>query len=44
MIAEQYKNMLQAKSVIRELFQYATDRGKEIGYENVFQFRRNLRM
>lgn len=38
MIAEQYKNMLQAKSVIRELFQYATDRGKEIGYENVFDY------
>lgn len=38
MISEQYKNMLQAKSVIRELFQYATDRGKEIGYENVFDY------
>ncbi|MDO4295144.1 MAG: pyridoxal phosphate-dependent aminotransferase [bacterium] len=38
MIANQYKEMLQAKSVIRELFQYATDRGKEIGYENVYDY------
>lgn len=38
MIAEKYKEMLGAKSVIRELFQYATDRGKEIGYENVFDY------
>lgn len=38
MIAENYKEMLNAKSVIRELFQYATDRGQEIGYENVFDY------
>ena len=30
--------MLGAKSVIRELSEYATARGKEIGYENVFDF------
>jgi aspartate aminotransferase len=38
MINQQYKEMLGAKSVIRELSEYATARGKEIGYENVFDF------
>jgi aspartate aminotransferase len=38
MINETYKNMLGAKSVIRELSEYATKRGNEIGYENVFDF------
>ena len=38
MINQEYKNMLGAKSVIRELSEYATARGKEIGYENVFDF------
>ena len=38
MINESYKSMLGAKSVIRELSEYATARGKEIGYENVFDF------
>ncbi len=38
MINRQYKEMLGAKSVIRELSEYATARGKEIGYENVFDF------
>ena len=38
MINQQYKDMLSAKSVIRELSEYATARGKEIGYENVFDF------
>lgn len=38
MINEQYKAMLGAKSVIRELSEYATARGAEIGYENVFDF------
>ena len=38
MINETYKNMLGAKSVIRELSEYATSRGNEIGYENVFDF------
>ena len=36
MINEQYKAMLGGKSIIRELSEYATERGKEIGYENVF--------
>ena len=38
MINEQYKAMLSGKSVIRELSEYATARGKEIGYENVFDY------
>ena len=38
MISEQYKAMLGGKSVIRELSEYATARGKEIGYENVFDY------
>ncbi len=38
MIAAKYKDMLSAKSVIRELSEYATARGKEIGYENVFDY------
>jgi len=38
MIAKHYKEMLNGKSVIRELFGYATERAKEIGEENVFNF------
>lgn len=38
MINEQYKKMLQGKSVIRQLSEFATERGKEIGYENVFDY------
>lgn len=38
MINETYKNMLKAKSVIRQLSEFATERGKEIGYENVFDY------
>lgn len=38
MINEHYLEMLGHKSVIRELAEYATARGKEIGYENVFDF------
>ncbi len=38
MIAEQYREMLSAKSVIREMSQYATKRGEEIGYANVFDY------
>lgn len=38
MVNEFYKNMLKGKSIIRELSEYATERGKEIGYENVFDF------
>ena len=38
MINEQYKQMLGGKSVIRQLSEFATARGKEIGYENVFDY------
>ncbi len=38
MIVQQYKKMLEGKSVIRELSEFAAERGKEIGYENVFDF------
>ena len=38
MINEQYREMLGKKSVIRELSEAATERGKEIGYENVFDY------
>ncbi|MDC7301814.1 pyridoxal phosphate-dependent aminotransferase [Agathobacter ruminis] len=38
MINESYKQMLTQKSVIRELSEYATARGKEIGYENVYDY------
>ena len=40
MLAGHYEKMLQNKSVIRELSEFATARGKEIGYENVFDFSR----
>lgn len=38
MINEQYKKMLTEKSVIRQLSEAAAARGKEIGYENVFDY------
>ena len=38
MINEQYKAMLGGKSVIRTLSEYATQRGAEIGYDNVFDY------
>lgn len=38
MVNEFYKSMLTGKSIIRELSEYATERGKEIGYENVFDY------
>lgn len=38
MINKYYKSMLQGKSIIRELSEYATARGQEIGYENVFDY------
>lgn len=38
MIAKQYKEMLNGKSVIRTLSEFATERGREIGYENVFDY------
>ena len=38
MIVQKYKDMLQSKSVIRQLSEFATARGAEIGYENVFDY------
>lgn len=38
MINEEYKDMLGKKSVIRQLSEYATERAKKIGYENVFDY------
>lgn len=38
MVNEHYKGMLKGKSIIRELSEYATERGKQIGYENVFDY------
>ena len=35
MINETYRTMLQGKSIIRELSEYAAKRGQEIGYHNV---------
>ena len=38
MISQEFKEMTKAPSVIRALSVYATERGKEIGYENVFDY------
>ena len=38
MISQVYLDMLGTKSVIRQLSEFATARGKEIGYENVFDY------
>ncbi|MBD5520084.1 MAG: pyridoxal phosphate-dependent aminotransferase [Lachnospiraceae bacterium] len=38
MIVQKYKDMLKGKSVIRQLSEFATARGEEIGYENVFDY------
>lgn len=38
MVSQQYKDMLNAKSVIREMSAWANERGKEIGYDNVFDY------
>jgi aspartate aminotransferase len=38
MIAQQYKKMLEGKSVIREMAEFAAERGKEIGYENIYDY------
>lgn len=38
MIVQKYADMLNAKSVIREMAAFASERGKEIGYENVFDY------
>jgi len=38
MVVQKYKDMLGGKSVIRQLSEFATARGQEIGYENVFDY------
>ena len=38
MIAQHYKDMLGAKSVIRQISEWSTAHGAEIGYENVFDY------
>ncbi|MDE7478774.1 MAG: aminotransferase class I/II-fold pyridoxal phosphate-dependent enzyme, partial [Lachnospiraceae bacterium] len=38
MISQEYKEMLGAKSVIRQMSEWAAGRAKEIGSENVFDF------
>lgn len=38
MLVEKYKKMLSGKSVIRQLSEFATARGQEIGYGNVFDY------
>ncbi len=38
MLVQTYQDMLSKKSVIRELSEFATARGREIGYENVFDY------
>lgn len=38
MVVQKYKDMLQKKSVIRQLSEFAAMRGEEIGYENVFDY------
>lgn len=38
MISQKYKEMLEAKSVIREMSEWADKRGAQIGYDNVFDF------
>ncbi len=38
MITKQYKEMLGRKSIIRQLSEFATARGEQIGYENVFDY------
>ena len=38
MVVKKYKDMLNAKSVIREMSAQAAERGKEIGFENVFDY------
>ena len=38
MLFQKYRDMLSGKSVIRQLSEFATARGQEIGYENVFDY------
>lgn len=38
MLSKEFLEMLSQKSVIREIFAYGSERAKEIGYENVFDY------
>lgn len=38
MLVQKYRDMLSGKSVIRQLAEFASARGQEIGYENVFDY------
>lgn len=38
MISQEYKDMLGAKSVIREMSEWGVRRGQDIGYDNVFDY------
>ena len=38
MLVQKYRDMLSGKSVIRQLSEFATARGQEVGYENVFDY------
>ncbi len=38
MISKKYADMLNQKSVIRQMFMYGLKRGEEIGYDNVFDY------
>ena len=38
MLNQKFIDMCGQKSVIRELFAYGSERAKEIGYENVFDY------
>lgn len=38
MLNKQYTSMLQEKDVIFEIFQYATERAKVVGAENIYDF------
>ena len=38
MLNKQYTDMLQEKDVIFEIFQYATERAKVVGAENIYDF------
>lgn len=38
MLVQKYRDMLTQKSVIRQLAEFAAARGREIGYENVFDY------
>ncbi|MDE7354188.1 MAG: pyridoxal phosphate-dependent aminotransferase [Acetatifactor sp.] len=38
MLVQKYKDMLSGKSVIRQLSEFAAARGRQIGYENVFDY------